>query len=369
MMSVTKFKKPYDEIKSVIVFLHGKYPHISTPDKDISLPQRLFPNAEFYIRCNTRDLNTKIYFNEIYKNYKIHFIDEKSDISKLVVDAVFVKQERFAYFGGVIEKFCIDYNIMLNTFKNKIFILYNDEFLRPFDSLKNEYEHRHKNFYIRNKQQLDKIYELSSQNNDYSNITILANDDRLSDWIIENNLISQSAINKNINLTYLTDNILYDLKINDSSFRKFFRKGLLVGGFISLFFSKRISTWNKIMKDEQLYLDVYGPGSDKLKYYKPEKVITIKNNKIDEYYKHKFDYSIYIGKGTESKYLGATFFVPLQNHCPIFIWSGTDTNKKIFPNLNCYFDDDKHLFELLKKYESNTLSLNKLLKQQQQILK
>lgn len=343
----TNYTKPFTDIKSVILFFHGKYPHISTPLKDITFPQRIFPNAKFYIRCNTRDEGTRLYFHEVYKGFKYELVDEKLDVLNLDVDAIFAKQERFAYFGGVMEKFCVDYNRMLNIFRGKIYILYNDEFLRPFDTLDNEYKTRPETWFKRNAKQLASIPPRSF---DYSNVTILANDNRISNWVTDDNLISQYAIDNNINLMYLTDRVLYDIPTTVPNV-KYPQKFNIIpyrGIFISLFFNKRITTWNKIMCDENLSLEVFGPGTNNLKYYAPPEEIRIDNSKIGEYYQHAH-YSLYMGKGTESRYLGATFFVPILNGCPLFIWEGTDPNRKIFPNINCYYKNDKDLSELLNK--------------------
>lgn len=345
-----KYTKPFTEIKSILLHFHGKYPHIFTPLKDITFPQRIFPNAKFYIRCNARDPETRIYFAELYKDFEFEIVDEKANTLNLDIDAVFAKQEGFSYYGGVIEKYCMDYNIMLNTFKGKIFILYNDEALRPFDTLDNEYKNRPETWFIRNKNILNKIPKRTF---DYSNTLILANDNRISNWVEDGNFISQYAIDNNIGLMYLTDKVLYDLPdtIDLTKFPK--TKNIkLKGIFISLFFGTRIPTWNRIMRDESLDLKIYGTGSQKLKYYKVDKVELIPNTEIPEYY-YNHDYSLYMGKGTESLYLGATFFVPLLNYCPLFIWRGTDPNEKLFPGIDCYYDDSEQLAQLLNKYETD----------------
>lgn len=362
-----KYDKPFEEIKSVLLFFHGKYPHISTPTKDVTFPQRIFTNAKFYIRCNTRDESTRLYFAEQYKKYQFELVDENlmmQSYLNLECDAVFAKQERFGYFGGVIDKFCVDYNIMLNTFKNKIFILFNDEFLRPFDSLDNEYSNRPETWFIRNKEKLNKIPKRTF---DYSNTYVLANDNRICNWVEEQNLISQYAIDNNINLIYLTDKVLYDLphidEILDNRIKKSENKLILHGVYVSLFFDKRISTWNKIMKGNPLNLWVAGPGTDKLNHYAPTEVRKIPNDRISYIYKNG-DWSLYMGKGTKSLYLGATFFVPLMNGCPLFIWRGTDPSHKLFDGLHCYYDTSEDLEILIKKYESGEYNIEELYEQQ-----
>ena len=69
----------------------------------------------------------------------------------------------------------------------------------------------------------------------------------------------------------------------------------------------------------------------------------------------KYHYSLYIGKGTRSAYLGATFYEPILLGKPLFVWEGTDPEHKLFGDLNCYFKDVYQLKEILSQLSTEDL--------------
>lgn len=340
-MNITKFDKPRTDVKSVLCFYNGKYPKITLPNKDACLPHRMFPNAKLYIRCNTSCIETKNYFSNLFKplNVVYELVDEKLNCMNLDAEVLFIKKDIPIFFGGKIEKSLVNAEIAMQKWKREVIIFYNDEAIGEFDSLYNIiHKRKDPNFKTRNIEIFNKLQ--NTQN--YENISILCNENKMCNWMDNN--ISSYCKERNITLSYLSDIILYDLKRPNQIE---FKNKTIDGLFIAYFLNKRIAAFNKIFDGSKtLKLKVFGKSSNMLKKYTGDGEV-ISNSKSLSMYKNAC-WSFYMGKGTESLYLGATFYEPLLNNCPIFVWEGTDPEHKLFPQLDVYFKTEKELASKLE---------------------
>lgn len=63
------FNQPDETVKSVHVYYTGSFPKSTKPDKDVTLPKRLWPNAKYYIRCKLQGSageKNQQYFKKLY---------------------------------------------------------------------------------------------------------------------------------------------------------------------------------------------------------------------------------------------------------------------------------------------------------------
>lgn len=334
--------QPDESVKTCMVFLSGIYPPKNTfyVEKDLTLPMRLYPNARFLIRCNIEKgyMSNYRFFTKLYAGREIHFVGEDK-LYNNKIDVIWFIHFNFVFFGGVIDNYTFHKWLVTQNFKNKVHILFNEEMTKSYEPLWDYVQRRNENFKNIN---ADKISCLKDKK-DWSNVTLLCNEDKLKQWVNERPV--QKCLDGGINISYMTDKVLYDLPdvdtIMDDSEHSFYRRGIYIGKFIP----KRISVINKIMEaNPDLDIVYMGPDSDKLKYRQGTGA-SVDNVTAKELMKSsEYAYSIYIGKGTPSLYLGATFYEPLLNGIPVLVWNGTDPEHKLFPdNPKCYFNDAKDL--------------------------
>lgn len=354
---------PDESIKTCMVFLSGIYPPKNTfyVEKDLTLPMRLYPNARFLIRCNIEKgyMSNYRFFTKLYAGREIHFVGEDK-LYNDKIDVIWFIHFNFIFFGGVIDNYTFHKWLVTQNFKNKVHILFNEEMTKSYEPLWDYVQRRNENFKNIN---ADKISRLKDKT-DWSNVTLLCNEDKFSQWVNERPV--HKCLDGGINISYLTDKVLYDLPskesilpLHNSSSKK---RGIYIGKFIP----KRISVLNKILEEEhRLWIDFIGPDSDKLKY-RSGTGDSIGNSEAKGLMKSsEYGWSIYIGKGTPSLYLGATFYEPILNGIPVFVWNGTDPEHKLFPERKeLYFNDAS---DLQKKVSSSNLTklwnyqINKLL--------
>lgn len=338
--------QPDKSVKTCMVYLQGTWPPKNTfyVEKDLTLPIRLYPNAEFYIRCDTEQgyMKNFMFFKKLYAGRKFKLVSDKQyNITTYGIqpDVVWFIHFNFVFFGGSIDKYTFGKWLVTQNFKGKVHILFNEEMTKEYEPLYDYVQRRNANFRELNSSRICHLKDKT----DWSNVTLLCNEDKLKQWVNERPV--QKCLDGGINISYMTDKVLYDLPdvdtIMDDSEHSFYRKGIYIGKFIP----KRISVINKIMEaNPNLDIVYMGPDSDKLKY-KQGSGASIDNVTAKELMKSSgYAYSIYIGKGTPSLYLGATFYEPLLNGIPVLVWNGTDPEHKLFPdNPKCYFNDAKDL--------------------------
>lgn len=357
-MNISSFTTPDSSVKSCLVYLTGNWPPRSGfyVAKDLNLPTRLYPNAKFLIRCNTDeksyDQNYK-FFSEIYKGFPFKLTTDKQTYENLKVDVIFFIHFNFVFFGGKVDRYTADKQFMLENTRAKVHILFNEEVTKTFEGLHSYALRRNDAFRQMNRPQLGRL----RGKEDWSNVTLICNEDKFGQWVNDR---PTEDIARTINVSYLSDIILYDLpdkstlKCSVRQSESPVHKGLYIGNFSD----PRVSWWNKHMHlQKTLDIKVIGPSSDKLKHYTGQgKSI---DNSSAKYLlgSGEFSYSIYFGKGSKSLYLGATFYEPILNGLPLFIWEGTDPEHKLFPELPyVYFTDSAHLEKLLATYTSEQLA-------------
>ena len=348
---------PDPSVKTCLVYLQGNWPPKNSfyVEKDLTLPIRLYPNAEFYIRCNrdTQYIKNFMFFNKLYKGRKFKLIsDKKYDISAyegFQPDVVWFIHFNFVFFGGVIDNYTFGKWLVTQNYPGKVHILFNEEMTKTYEPLWDYIQHRNENF---KKLNSSKIRHLKDKT-DWTNVTLLCNEDKLSQWVNERPI--QKCLDGGINISYLTDKVLYDLPEKDKVFSKVIieKRGIYIGKFIP----KRISVINKLAESRpDLDIRFEGPDSDKLKYMKGfgDSMDNASAKMLMQ--SQTYGYSIYIGKGTPSLYLGATFYEPILNGIPVFVWDGTDPEHKLFPESEVsYFTDFADLYKKVEECDLNEL--------------
>lgn len=345
-VKTNQFSQPRMDVKSVLCFYHGKFPKITRPDKDVTLSHRLFPNAKLYIRCKSDDEQTRVYLTTLFNGKcQIELIPDALDCSKIPAEVLFLQQDCWLFFGGVIEKGCLQNALIMQKWTKEAYIFYNDESLGALASLWEIMKLRKYSGQFMNRNQ--SAYIQVKEKKDWSQVHVLANENRLCNWMTER--VSDDLKQKGIQCDYLSDIILYDLKQPLITSRPKCITNTC-GIFIGSFHQTRAKAWNKIFPEPIPYfqIDVFGNGSDKLKSYTGSGEYISNAESLKKF--PNYQWSIYLGKGTPSLYLGATFFEPLLNYCPIFVWTGTDPDKKLFPGLDCYFTTKEDLKNLVWKW-------------------
>lgn len=340
--------QPDESVTSCMVYLQGTWPPKNTfyVEKDLTLPMRLYPNAEFFIRCDTDKgyMKNYMFFKKLYEGRKFKLVSDKQfNITSYGIhpDVVWFIHFNFVFFGGVIDKYTFGKWIVTQNYSGNVHILFNEEMTKEYEPLWDYVQRRNNNFRKLNSSMINHLKDKT----DWSNVTLLCNEDKLKQWV--NKRPVQKCLNGGINISYLTDKVLYDLpeKQQVCSSVTESKKGIYIGKFIP----KRISVINKIMEpNPNLDIEYMGPDSDKLKF-RPGNVTSVDNVTAKALMKSDaYSYSIYIGKGTPSLYLGATFYEPLLNGIPVFVWEGTDPEHKLFNEETCYFKDASDLAKTLE---------------------
>lgn len=340
---ITKFEKADMSVKTVLVYYFGKYPKKTKPAKDVTLPTRLWPDAHYYIRCNTKGgigKNNLEYFSNLYAGKSFELVDEAVDAEML-----FIHHENYNAFGGVVRDCCIDFAQILGKWKKKSTVFYNDELFSGFYDIRDWLESRstNENFMIKNPEILEKV----PRNDNWESVTLLMNENKITDWANEH---VKETLADRITVSYLSDIILYDLPTTGMKYKKDYQKK---GVYVPLFTAERITVCNKLF-NANVDLTFAGSRSDDLKEGIAGDGKYIQNEDLPAFLK-RFDWTIYIGKGKQSSYLGATFYEPLLKGLPVFVWTETDKQKKVFGDLDCYFSSESELKNLVEKWDMKTL--------------
>jgi hypothetical protein len=340
---ISRFINPDLEVKSVMLYYGGKFPKRTKPDKDVTLPTRLFPNAKFYIRCRLDGSigeNNKQYFYKLFKDYDYQLTDQLHQ-----TEALFIHHENYNAFGGKVSQALIDMHNAIQDFESKVYIFYNDELFSGFMDLRDWLDQRAKNenFIKNNPNILEKVQKIKQ----YNKITLLLNEDKIEQWHLKH---VNPDLEKQINISYLSDNIIYDLKKPETIKSKYQKLGV----YIPLFTEKRIQVINKLFKNTDIKIKFLGSRSDELDPSIQGNGKYINNQEMKDLIK-QYDWTIYIGKGRPSLYLGATFYEPIIQGLPVFIWLKTDQEKKVFPDLDCYFSNQEELNQLINKWDMKDL--------------
>lgn len=364
MKTVTYFNKPDTSAKKVFLFFHGNFPKNCIMHKDATLPCRLFPNAEFIIRCNTNNIETIRYFEQRYYGRKISFTTDKIVKIPSDVDAIYSHYILMCAMRPSLSKPVVDFQKMLYTSTVKTYIFFNDENIEPlkfmtdyvrYQKTKNNINVPSKNVYLSRM-----FMDVDRFRTDFKNVHLLVNENKITDW---GELCYKEYMQEHdFNICYLSDSILYDFPDKNIILNYVDRpRNTKFGVFIAFFLKERVELLNKLFNyNTPLWITFIGKHSEKL-LPRWENVMTgeiVENSRVP-FILEAHSWTIYIGKACKSKYLGATFYEPLFRGIPVFVWSGTDPEHKIFPGMDCYFDDERDLYQLV-----NRTSLSELCKQQ-----
>jgi hypothetical protein len=343
-MKIVNFNKPDESVKSVMLFYFGKYPKKTKPAKDITLPIRLWPKAKYYIRCTTKGnigKNNLLYFRELFRGHQFELVEDA-----VSADMLFIHHENYNAFGGVVRECCVDFARALKEWKGPATVFYNDELFSGYYDLRDYIENRAKNenFLVKNPGILDKV----RRKEDWTNVTLLMNENKITDWADEH--VWDGPVKDQITVSYLSDIILYDLPTSGIRGKSEYEKK---GVYVPLFTAERISVCDKLFNGN-VDITFAGSRSDELKENIRGNGKYINNIELPNFLR-KFDWTIYIGKGKQSSYLGATFYEPLLKGLPVFVWTETDKMKKVFGDLDCYFSNESDLKRLVEKWDMRDL--------------
>lgn len=343
-MKITNFNKPDESVKSVMLFYFGKYPKKTKPAKDITLPIRMWPKAKYYIRCTTKGnigKNNLLYFRELFRGHQFELVEDM-----VPAEMLFIHHENYNAFGGVVRECCVDFARALKEWKGPATVFYNDELFSGFYDLRDYVENRAKNenFLVKNPGILDKV----RRKEDWTNVTLLMNENKITDWADDH--VWDGPVKDQLTVSYLSDIILYDLPTSGIRGKSEYEKK---GVYVPLFTAERISVCDKLFNGN-VDITFAGSRSDELKENIRGNGKYINNIELPNFLR-KFDWTIYIGKGKQSSYLGATFYEPLLKGLPVFVWTETDKMKKVFGDLDCYFSNESELKTLVEKWDMREL--------------
>lgn len=334
-MNVTYFTKPDTGVKKVVLFYPGRFPKATKPNKDVTLPARLWPNAELVIYGNFKKPYSKNieYFNQLFAGLNFRLVDRTLHDALEFDDAdvLFIHHENYNLFGGVVQDRVMDRALLTERWKGKIFIYYNDELFVPFTDFRKFLDGRAKSesFNTRNPGVLDRL----PYKNDWSNVTIIGNENRIRLWL--HDYMCDDVLKGGINLCYLSDFILYALPKERPTIKQ---NGSKIGCYVPLFTGERIKVCNELFSDRSL---IYfgGSRSDELKEEIRGDGKYVKNHELGALLL-QYGFTVYLGKARFSQYLGATFYEPLLHGLPILMWEETDPDHVIFPGMDCYFNNE-----------------------------
>jgi hypothetical protein len=261
-------------------------------------------------------------------------------------DMLFIHHENYNAFGGVVRECCVDFARALKEWKGPATVFYNDELFSGYYDLRDYIENRAKNenFLVKNPGILDKV----RRKEDWTNVTLLMNENKITDWADEH--VWDGPVKDQITVSYLSDIILYDLPTSGIRGKSEYEKK---GVYVPLFTAERISVCDKLFNGN-VDITFAGSRSDELKENIRGNGKYINNIELPNFLR-KFDWTIYIGKGKQSSYLGATFYEPLLKGLPVFVWTETDKMKKVFGDLDCYFSNESDLKRLVEKWDMRDL--------------
>lgn len=339
------------ETQSVLLYYPGRYPKSTKPIKDVLLPTRLWPNARMVIYGNFGKGygKNKEYFERLFGSHRAGFqLVEKTtnDISRIPFDALFIHHENYNLFGGIVGDGLIERAtaIQVATALDKLTVVFfNDELFAPFNDFRAFLDERAKgeNFLKKNPGVLERL----APTNYWGNVILLGNEDRVSPWL--NSYVDKNVVDKGLRVMYLSDFILYDLPRNKpSAVRTFTTKQ---GCYVPLFTDARIKACDRLFTGKGIPITFAGSRSDELHESIRGNGKYIENHDLPAFLQ-QHDWTIYIGKGRPSAYLGATFYEPLLKGIPVFVWRDTDQDKRIFgEGIDCYFSTAEGLQHLLSQ--------------------
>ena len=339
-MRLANFNEPDETIKTVLLFFQGGFPRKIIPGKDVTLPSRLWPNAKFYIYLSSPTMKNKVYFTEMYNGFEIEFVNYYP-----TCDISYIQYANYNAWGGFINGTLKAQAAFIEEIKTKVYIFFNDEQITCFQDFA-KWVH-HKNDKPGGDTYNPGLAAKTKFKLDWSNVVVLFNENKLQDW-------GEKKIKGgiNVNIQYLSDIILYDINTSIIKLKQNYKSKR--GCYIAFFIDKRVKLLNKLFENIDIDMDFRGTHSKKLSDHIKGDGSFIKNSELFDILR-EYDYTIYIGKGVSSMYLGATFYEPLLQGIPIFIWTKTDKEKRIFPNLDVYFETGEELKVLINKWDLEEL--------------
>lgn len=358
MKKVTYFHKPNYEAIEVLLHFHGQFPKNCIMHKDATLPKRLWPNASFVIRCDTSDIKTVEYFHKWYSDRKFRLVSDEEPILHIMnihnFSAIYAHYILTCAMRPQLGKPVVDFQQLLYASRVPLYIFFNDENIEPFkfigDYIKQYRVRNGKNILPENPYLVKTFKSVDPKRRDFQNVHLMVNENRVTDW--GETCYKEYTQEHQFNICYLNDSILYDFPekktvLETGSKPHKFEHGV----FIAFFLKERVELLNRLFDyGTDIMLSFMGKHSEKLlPRWKNEMTGELIENELVPKILQSHSWTIYIGKACCSKYLGATFYEPLFYGLPVFVWIGTDPDKRIFPDLDCYWKDERDLYELVKR--------------------
>jgi hypothetical protein len=325
------------EYTNCIVYNWGHFPKPIRPVKDLLLPFRMFPNAKIwnvglFNKRFVKHQKNRVWFNSVFpKDREWEFADWIPEGLDPANTVLFVHFCTYNIFGGQVTDLLIRQEQIIAEWPGKVYVFYNDELLTRFESFRTFIATRTHLESFRKKNEkhllkLDAIPEIT----DWGRITLLGNQNLIKNWLDNKCKRPLPGLVKE----YLSDLTLYAIDPSGFVTKPSTEKR---GVYISLLTTPRIAVIDSIFGTASIDIQFKGSKSNELTEAIRGDGEFVDNVQLPTVLK-QYDWSIYIGKGKASEYLGATFYEPLLAGIPILIWKETDKNCSIFPDIDCYFE-------------------------------
>lgn len=345
--------KPDPRPLKVLMWYLGSFPVPVISTHSFSLPKMLWPNATFYIRCNTSSKKTIEYVEKVMKGSWIQFVSDTTPpwrMSFEKYDIIYNYDYWFRWIGLKKyrdSRFYSEINYLIYRVDKPIYLLYCDK----------EVFHKIENTPVFCKERGDNYPWLKhcDEHKDFSNIHILFNQDICKNWAIDCidwKSFGDRKIFEMFNIIYLNMKLYYQLPDEYTPKEYSSEKR---GCFFGTFFDKRAKVFNTILNtpsEERLNLTIGGRTISKVegcKYYTPESIGVFKHEDIFKILK-PYDWGLFLGRVTPSDYLGMTFYLPFVAGMPVFcLRSCFEGVGNPFEGIDCFFSTEHELIELVKR--------------------
>ena len=349
-MNVYKRVKGFEDFKKVYIFFDGNFPKNYIQMCSSTLPLRLYPNAKFVIKCNTKNYATVKYFKHIYKDRLLDFVDDDEIHLKkhfLDSDGMFALWIGNTKYSNNLTFNEIQFHNALNNFPNHVFLYFNDIGLPSYRDLYEVITERMDDFpgYLE-KQKISNPLLFYKQFERKENKITLAFTNNILDkkpwWNDKLNKVKTTQVK----LEILSDIIIYDFEFDKQKMiDNYVDKGFKKGGWVGTCFTERIELISRVFKNkiDGLDLEFRGVDSDKIDSEYASLKGRIGSEKVEEFYKTK-SFGVYIARGKEIALAGQSLYEPILYNMPVFILHEIDKKHKIFNNIEeCYFVDAEDL--------------------------
>lgn len=344
-------------IKHVFINFGGRFPKNYIQHINVTYPKRLYPNAKFTIRCNTKDINTVLYLQDAFSDRNINFWDDEQNIlfseDYLEADLLYCAWIGNSKYSNIISKSELIFHSIIHNFKGKVNLIFNDIKLpayRDFIDVMKERISKDSDYLSKQKYETA-IKVLMGNNSNFEKLSI----------VIQNNIMCQYPYWWNhkmqkINLEPIRKD-KYDIEIiSDIIFYGFPNKSELQyivtnnnipkGLFIGTCFKERIDLFEQLFPNKlhNLHLDICGANSEKINSPYASQAGRVPSKDVPEIFT-KYDYGIYVARGIAIPFAGGSIYDPIIFKKPVFIYEPIDPEHLLMPGIDiCYFNTAEELY-------------------------